>query len=164
MKAKLLVKHIVKWTVRAYRLLLFLAATWIFIAYWRSTNECDRATATPTNPMKAVRNCEYGSPDVLKIDVVERLVPDDDQILVKVRANTRLTRPTVTGYGAGISRDCLAGCANRGTRVLVLITQYSRSGRPKGDAVQTGRCGLRRPERVPGPIRRVREQIAPSSE
>jgi NADPH:quinone reductase-like Zn-dependent oxidoreductase len=88
MKAKLLVKHIVKWTVRAIALLLFLAATWIFIAYWRSTNDCDRATATPTNPMKAVRNCEYGSPDVLKIDVVERPVPDDDQILVKVRANS----------------------------------------------------------------------------
>ena len=83
MKAKLLVKHIVKWTVRAIALLLFLAATWIFIAYWRSTNDCDRATATPTNPMKAVRNCEYGSPDVLKIDVVEGPVPDDDQILVK---------------------------------------------------------------------------------
>ena len=37
--------------------------------------------------MKAVRNCEYGSPDMLMLDVVERPVPDDDQILVKVRAN-----------------------------------------------------------------------------
>ncbi|HYJ07085.1 MAG TPA: NAD(P)-dependent alcohol dehydrogenase, partial [Chthoniobacterales bacterium] len=87
MKVKLLVKRIVKWTVRAIALLLFLAATCIFIAYWRSTNECDQAAA-PTNPMKAVRNCEYGSPDVLKIDAVEKPVPDDDQILVKVRANS----------------------------------------------------------------------------
>jgi NADPH:quinone reductase-like Zn-dependent oxidoreductase len=87
MKAKLLVKRILKWTVRAIALLLFLAATWLFIAYWRSTNECDRQAAAPTNPMKAVRNCEYGSPDKLRLDVVERPVPDDDQILVKVRAN-----------------------------------------------------------------------------
>jgi NADPH:quinone reductase-like Zn-dependent oxidoreductase len=86
MKVKLLVKRIVKWTVRGIALLLFLAATCIFIAYWRSTNECDQAAA-PTNPMKAVRNCEYGSPDVLKLDAVEKPVPDDDQILVKVRAN-----------------------------------------------------------------------------
>ena len=87
MKVKLLVKRIVKWTVRAIALVLFLAATCIFIAYWRSTNECDQAAA-PTNPMKAVRNCEYGSPDVLKIDAVEKPVPDADQILVKVRANS----------------------------------------------------------------------------
>ena len=38
--------------------------------------------------MKAIRNCEYGSPDVLQLDVVEKPVPDDDQILVKVRANS----------------------------------------------------------------------------
>ena len=38
--------------------------------------------------MKAVRFCEYGSPDVLKLDIVERPVPDDDQILVKLRANS----------------------------------------------------------------------------
>lgn len=87
MKVKLLVKRLVKWTVRALALLLFLTAICIFIAYWRSTNECDQAAA-PANPMKAVRNCEYGSPDVLKIDAVEKPVPDADQILVKVRANS----------------------------------------------------------------------------
>jgi NADPH:quinone reductase-like Zn-dependent oxidoreductase len=87
MKVKLLVKRIVKWTVRGIALLLFLATIGIFIAYWKSTNECDQAAA-PANPMKAVRNCEYGSPDVLKIDAVEKPVPDDDQILVKVRANS----------------------------------------------------------------------------
>ena len=42
----------------------------------------------PTNPMKAVRNCEYGPPDVLRLDLVERPDPDDNQILVKVRANS----------------------------------------------------------------------------
>ena len=58
-----------------------------FVAYWRSTNDCDRKTGAPTHPMKAIRYCEYGSPDdVLKIEHVEKPVPNDNQILVRVRA------------------------------------------------------------------------------
>ena len=36
--------------------------------------------------MKAIRFCEYGSPDVVKLDDVEKPVPNDDQVLIKVRA------------------------------------------------------------------------------
>jgi NADPH:quinone reductase-like Zn-dependent oxidoreductase len=37
--------------------------------------------------MKAIRYCEYGSPDdVLKLEQVEKPVPNDNQILVRVRA------------------------------------------------------------------------------
>ena len=37
--------------------------------------------------MKAIRFCEYGSPDdVLKFEDVEKPVPNDDQVLIKVRA------------------------------------------------------------------------------
>jgi NADPH:quinone reductase-like Zn-dependent oxidoreductase len=57
-----------------------------FIAYWRSGNECDRITGVPNSPMKAIRFCEYGSPDVVKLDDVEKPVPKDDQVLLKVRA------------------------------------------------------------------------------
>src|SRR5712691_11264545 len=57
-----------------------------FIAYWRSTNECDRNTGAPANPMKAIVYCEYGSPDVLKFTDVEKPVPTDNQVLIKVRA------------------------------------------------------------------------------
>ncbi|HWX15344.1 MAG TPA: NAD(P)-dependent alcohol dehydrogenase [Chthoniobacterales bacterium] len=59
---------------------------WLFIAYWRSTNECDRNTGAPANPMKAIVHCEYGSPDVLTLEDVEKPVPNDNQLLVKVRA------------------------------------------------------------------------------
>jgi NADPH:quinone reductase-like Zn-dependent oxidoreductase len=36
--------------------------------------------------MKAIRYCEYGSPDVVKLDYVEKPVPTDNQVLIRVRA------------------------------------------------------------------------------
>ena len=56
-----------------------------FIAYWRSTNDCDRRP-TPSNPMKAITHCKYGSPDILKLEDVEKPGPNDNQLLVKVHA------------------------------------------------------------------------------
>ena len=79
-------KRVLKWSIRAILVALILAFLVGFIAYWRSTNECDRNTAAPINPMKAIRFCEYGSPDVVKLDDVEKPVPNDDQVLIKVRA------------------------------------------------------------------------------
>src|ERR1700736_1316143 len=71
---------------RSLLLILVVLIGCVFIAYWRSTNDCDRKTAL-TNPMKAIRYCEYGSPDdVLKLEHVEKPVPNDNQILVRVRA------------------------------------------------------------------------------
>jgi len=80
-------KRILKWTIRAILSVLILAFLVGFIAYWTSTNDCDRKAGPPAHPMKAIRYCEYGSPDdVLKIEYVEKPVPNDDQILVRVRA------------------------------------------------------------------------------
>src|SRR5437868_697740 len=78
-------KRTLKWTARALLLALILAFLVGFIAYWRSTNDCDRKTA-PINPMKAIVHCEYGSPDVLKLEDIERPVPNGNQLLVGVRA------------------------------------------------------------------------------
>ena len=77
-------KLLIKWSVSAGLLLLLVA--WIFIAYWMSTNDCYRNSATPNIPIKAVVHCEYGPPDVLKLEDVEKPVPNDNQLLVKVRA------------------------------------------------------------------------------
>jgi NADPH:quinone reductase-like Zn-dependent oxidoreductase len=79
-------RRILKWTGTTILLALILAIVAGFIAYWRSTNDCDRKAAAPLNPMKAIRYCEYGSPDVVKLDYVEKPVPADNQVLIKVRA------------------------------------------------------------------------------
>src|SRR6266516_4696616 len=74
-------KRILKWTARGILLALIFAFLVGFIAYWRSTNDCDRKNAT-VNPMKAIRFCEYGSPDGLQFEDVEKPVPNADQVLI----------------------------------------------------------------------------------
>ncbi|MEY2479157.1 MAG: hypothetical protein QOI04_84 [Verrucomicrobiota bacterium] len=77
-----LVKRIFKWT--ALVLMLGLGA-WLFIAYWSSTNDCERKTATPTHPMKAILSCEYGMEN-LQLRDIEKPTPADNEVLVRVRA------------------------------------------------------------------------------
>src|SRR5215472_3394806 len=78
-------KRILKWIVRAVLVLLLLAFLFVFVAYWRSTNDCKQYSAAPANPMKAIVYCDYGVAN-LKLEDVEKPVPSDDQILVKVHA------------------------------------------------------------------------------
>src|SRR5882724_1532700 len=85
MKTKRILKSILKWTSLLILFASFAGVILIFIAYWRSTNDCDRNAAAPTNPMKAIVYCDYGLAN-LKLEDVEKPVPNDDQILVKVRA------------------------------------------------------------------------------
>src|SRR5262249_54994636 len=77
-------KRILKWGVLAILVFLF---AWFEFAYWSSTNNCGRKIPDGAALMKAIRYCEYGEPDdVLKLEEVEKPVPNDDQILVRVRA------------------------------------------------------------------------------
>src|SRR2546423_11490865 len=78
-----MIKRILKWT---FLLILIGGFVWFEIAYWTSTNNCDRKNAAaPTNPMKAAVYCEYGLAN-LKIEEIEKPTPTDDQLLVRVRA------------------------------------------------------------------------------
>jgi NADPH:quinone reductase-like Zn-dependent oxidoreductase len=76
-------KRLLKWTTRGL-LVVFLALTgWGVISYWTSTNECDEKVGALVHPMKAIRYCEYG---VVTLDEVEKPVPKDNQVLIRVRA------------------------------------------------------------------------------
>src|SRR5437660_10113734 len=78
------IKRILKWSALAILLVLF---AWFEFAYWTSTNDCARSIPPGAERMKAIRYCEYGAPDdVLKLEQVEKPVPNDNQILVRVRA------------------------------------------------------------------------------
>jgi NADPH:quinone reductase-like Zn-dependent oxidoreductase len=77
-------KRILKWSASVIFVALVLLT---FIAYWMSSNDCDHRP-TPSNPMKAITHCEYGGPEVLKVEEIEKPVPNDNQVLVKVRANS----------------------------------------------------------------------------
>src|SRR5439155_3648791 len=92
-------KRTLKWSLRTILVALMLSILASFIAYWRSTNDCNSKTGVPTYPMKAIRYCEYGSADVLKLQNVEKPVPNDDQVLVKVRATS------LNAFDAGVIRD-----------------------------------------------------------
>jgi NADPH:quinone reductase-like Zn-dependent oxidoreductase len=75
-------KRILKWAVS---IILIALIVWFEIAYWTSTNNCELYSAVPTNPMKAIVYCDYGVPN-LKFQEIEKPTPEDDQLLVKVRA------------------------------------------------------------------------------
>jgi NADPH:quinone reductase-like Zn-dependent oxidoreductase len=76
-----MIKRILKWT---FFLILIGGFVWFEIAYWSSTNDCDRKIA-PTNPIKAIVYCDYGL-DNLKLQEIEKPTPTDEQVLVRVRA------------------------------------------------------------------------------
>ena len=77
------IKRFLKWSALAILLILF---GWFQFAYWTSTNDCGRSIPSGSERMKAIRYCEYGSPDVLKVTEVEKPVPNENELLVRVRA------------------------------------------------------------------------------
>src|SRR5437868_11410250 len=76
------IKRFLKWS---FLLILVVLIGWLFIAYWMSTNDCNRNAATPRNPMKAIVNCEYGVGN-LQLRDLEKPSPNDNEVLVRVRA------------------------------------------------------------------------------
>ncbi len=75
--------RVLKWAALAVLLGLF---AWFQFAYWTSTNDCAQLSATQGETMKAIVYCDYGSPEVLKLETIAKPVPNDDQVLVRVRA------------------------------------------------------------------------------
>src|SRR6188472_2472387 len=79
------IKRFLKWSALAILLILF---GWFQFAYWTSTNDCGRSISAGAERMKAIQYCEYGPPDVLKIAELAKPVPNENELLVKVRASS----------------------------------------------------------------------------
>jgi NADPH:quinone reductase-like Zn-dependent oxidoreductase len=114
--------RILKWS--ALTLVVILLA-WFQIAYWTSTNDCGRNIPASVERMTAIRYCEYGPPDrVLKLEQVEKPVPNDNQILVRVRAvslrfiDGGMLEGSVPGrlmFGLRKPKNTIPGCDFAGT-------------------------------------------------
>lgn len=80
-------RRVLRWSAVAISLMLVLAVVALLIGYWRSDNDChERAGTVPTNPMKAIVYCDYGSHAALKLENIEKPAPGAGQVLVRVRA------------------------------------------------------------------------------
>lgn len=142
-------RRVLRWTVGAISLLLVVGVVAFLIAYYRSDNDCaERAASVPAHPMKAIVYCDYGAPDVVKLESIEKPVPEDDRVLVRVRAasvnpldfhymrgtpyimrmETGLRKPKVTRLGVDFAGTVEAAGKN--------VTEFK-----PGDAVFGGRTG-----------------------
>jgi NADPH:quinone reductase-like Zn-dependent oxidoreductase len=138
------IKRALKWSTL---LILVALGAWLFVAYWMSTNDCNRNAAAPTNPMKAIRYCEYGSPDVLKLEDVEKPMPKDDELLVRVRATSLnfidagLVRgPWVLRLLAGLRKPEFTGFGQDFAGVVEAVGKNVTEFKP-GDEVFGGKRG-----------------------
>ena len=139
-------KRILKWTASAILLALIV---WGFVTYWTSTNDCGQYAVTPANPMKAIVYCDYGIPN-LKLQEIEKPMPADDQLLVKVHAvsvnpldwhfieGTPYIGRFLFGFGARKPKDTRLGVDFAGTVEAIgkNVTKYK-----PGDEVFGGRTG-----------------------
>jgi NADPH:quinone reductase-like Zn-dependent oxidoreductase len=98
--------------------------------------------------MKAITYCEYGGPEVLRLEEVERPVPDDDQVLVRVRAAALNPydvhflhgTPYVMRLGAGLRRPKFTGIGVDFSGVVETVGKNVTGLKP-GDAVFGGHQG-----------------------
>ena len=93
-------KRILKLGALSILLILF---AWFELAYWTCTNDCGRSIPPEAERVKAIRYCEYGTPNVLKVVEVAKPTPKENELLVKVRA------ASLNFIDAGLVRGPLVG-------------------------------------------------------
>ena len=77
-------RRVLKWSAS---IILLGLVVWFFVAYWTSSNDCERYNAVPSNPMKAIVYCEYGLAN-LKLRDIEKPAPADNEVLVRIHASS----------------------------------------------------------------------------
>jgi NADPH:quinone reductase-like Zn-dependent oxidoreductase len=102
-------RPVFKWSVRVILVALLLSIIAMFIAYWKSTNDCEQIAKNLTYPMKAIFSCEYGV-DNLQLRDIEKPTPADNEVLVRVRA------ASVNPVDGHMIRDSWLGRAMSGLR------------------------------------------------
>src|SRR5256714_10186640 len=139
------IKRILKWGLLTLVLVL---VTWSQVSYWTASNNCDRLSTLQGDSMKAAVYCDYGLSNVRYVDI-QRPVPTDDQVLVRVRAVSvnpydwhfiEGTPLIMRGLGVGLRkpRDTRLGVDYAGTVEAVgkNVTQFK-----PGDDVFGGKGG-----------------------
>lgn len=80
-------RRIRRFVARIAAVVLVIMVAGFLVAWSRSTNDCEEVKRNrPVDGMQAVIYCEYGSPEVLELATIEKPVPGDSQVLVRVRA------------------------------------------------------------------------------
>src|ERR1044071_7886497 len=138
------IKRILKWGLLIVVVVLVI---WFQIAYWTSSNDCDRLAAVQGESMKAMVYCDYGLANLKYVDI-QKPVPTDDQMLVKVRAVSINPydwhfiegTPKIMRLGVGLRKpkDTRLGVDYAGTVEAVgkNVTQFK-----PGDEVYGGKTG-----------------------
>lgn len=97
--------------------------------------------------MKAIRYCEYGMPDVLKIEEVEKPVPNEDELLVNVRASSLnfidaglVSGPSVLRLLSGLRKPKFTGFGQDFAGVIEAVGGKVTEFKP-GDEVFGGKLG-----------------------
>src|SRR5262245_5658938 len=132
---------------RGALVVLVLLFAWFQVAYWTSTNDCGRSIPPGAERMKAIRYCEYGPPDVVKVEEIEKPVPKEDELLVSVRAaslnfiDAGLVRgPSVLRLISGLRKPKFTGLGQDFAGVVEAVGNNVTEFRP-GDEVFGGKLG-----------------------
>ncbi|HEY4639270.1 MAG TPA: NAD(P)-dependent alcohol dehydrogenase [Candidatus Udaeobacter sp.] len=101
---------------RSALVVVVLLLAWFQFAYWSSTNDCQQSVLPGGERMKAIKFCEYGPPNVLRVEEIQKPVPKDNELLVRVRTaslnfiDAGLVRgPSVLRFMSGLRKPKFTG-------------------------------------------------------